>query len=79
MFGLAIDTNLEDVRKEINDQRLMSETALADGTRTRQAVAEFRQITNHRLNNMHAVHACCLITGTTNQHSRDFPSHKDYE
>lgn len=46
---------MEEVQKEINDQRLLSETALADGTRTRQAVAEFTQITNHRLSNMHAV------------------------
>jgi hypothetical protein len=55
LWNVATDANLEEVRKEINDQRLLSETALADGTRTRQAVAEFTQITNHRLSNMHAV------------------------
>jgi hypothetical protein len=55
LFGTATETQVQQVRKEIADQKLMSETALADGTRTRQAVAEFTQLTNRRLSNMHVV------------------------
>jgi hypothetical protein len=55
LFGTVEEDSLEDMKKTIADAKLIVEMSLSDVTKLRTATEQFSQITNQRLNGMHAI------------------------
>jgi hypothetical protein len=55
ILGVATDESVDTLKQQIHDQKLLTDTALADGTRTRQAMVDFTRLANERLDNMHEI------------------------
>ena len=57
LFGTSTSADIRELAKEINAIRILSGTAAADASRTREGIARFTRLTNERLDSMHALMA----------------------
>jgi hypothetical protein len=55
LFGTVTEDSLEEMKKTIADAQFIAQTSLDDVTKMRTATQQFSQITNQRLNGMHAI------------------------
>lgn len=55
LFGTAEDATVEELGKQISDMELVTDSALADSSKTRQAMSDYTRIASRRLDNMHSM------------------------